>query len=213
MERHPARRIGLNHGSALTHFRSAASGRFRPWFVGGLPDKVSLSRSGDLRNSLGGGELAGALGGTSAEHGRGMSWPRTPTLRPEMAMDRRCRTRRPGHRRRVGLVPDQGSRQARPVRCGGGAAIPAPGRRRASGADQRCQPVLRVRRPDQGHGQGRSARSHRGLPGKSPVKEGQDVKTGDLLYQIEKVQFQAQVEQAKGNLTIAQAELTMPSSI
>jgi membrane fusion protein (multidrug efflux system) len=39
-------------------------------------------------------------------------------------------------------------------------------------------------------------------------KEGQDVKTGDLLYQIEKVQFQALVEQAKGNLTIAQAELT-----
>src|SRR6266849_4806968 len=39
-------------------------------------------------------------------------------------------------------------------------------------------------------------------------REGQDVKTGDLLYQIEKVQFQALVEQAKGNLTIAQAELT-----
>src|SRR5437660_4862702 len=31
-------------------------------------------------------------------------------------------------------------------------------------------------------------------------REGQDVKAGDLLYQIEKVQFQAQVDQAKANL-------------
>ena len=33
-------------------------------------------------------------------------------------------------------------------------------------------------------------------------REGQDVKTGDLLYQIEKVQFQAQVDQAKANLAV-----------
>jgi membrane fusion protein, multidrug efflux system len=39
-------------------------------------------------------------------------------------------------------------------------------------------------------------------------REGQDVKTGDLLYQIEKALFQALVEQAKGNLTVAEAELT-----
>ena len=39
-------------------------------------------------------------------------------------------------------------------------------------------------------------------------KEGQDVKTGDLLYQIEKAQFEAAVEQAKGNLSVAEAELT-----
>ena len=39
-------------------------------------------------------------------------------------------------------------------------------------------------------------------------KEGQDVKTGDLLYQIEKVQFEAAVDQAKGNLSVAEAELT-----
>ena len=39
-------------------------------------------------------------------------------------------------------------------------------------------------------------------------KEGQDVKAGDLLYQIEKVQFQAAVDQAKGNLAVAEAELT-----
>ena len=33
-------------------------------------------------------------------------------------------------------------------------------------------------------------------------REGQDVKAGDLLYQIEKVQFQAQVDQAKANLAV-----------
>ncbi|MBV9220659.1 MAG: efflux RND transporter periplasmic adaptor subunit [Methylobacteriaceae bacterium] len=36
--------------------------------------------------------------------------------------------------------------------------------------------------------------------------EGQDVKAGDLLYQIEKVQFQAQVDQAKANLASANAK-------
>jgi membrane fusion protein, multidrug efflux system len=39
-------------------------------------------------------------------------------------------------------------------------------------------------------------------------KEGQDVKEGDLLYQIEKVQFQAALDQAKANLTVAEAALT-----
>ena len=39
-------------------------------------------------------------------------------------------------------------------------------------------------------------------------REGQDVKTGDLLYQIEKVQFQAQLDQAKANLASAEAEAT-----
>src|SRR5947208_3329838 len=39
-------------------------------------------------------------------------------------------------------------------------------------------------------------------------REGQDVKAGDLLYQIEKVQFQAQVDQAKANLVSAEAEAT-----
>lgn len=39
-------------------------------------------------------------------------------------------------------------------------------------------------------------------------REGQDVKTGDRLYQIEKVQYEAQVEQAKANLAAAQAEVT-----
>src|SRR5271169_1176096 len=36
--------------------------------------------------------------------------------------------------------------------------------------------------------------------------EGQDVKAGDLLYQIEKVQYQAAVEQAEANLASAQAQ-------
>jgi len=39
-------------------------------------------------------------------------------------------------------------------------------------------------------------------------REGQDVKAGDLLYQIEKIQFQAQVDQAKANLASAEAEVT-----
>ena len=38
-------------------------------------------------------------------------------------------------------------------------------------------------------------------------REGQDVKVGDLLYQIEKVQYQALVDQAKANLAAAKAEL------
>ncbi len=39
-------------------------------------------------------------------------------------------------------------------------------------------------------------------------REGQDVKAGELLYQIEKVQFQAAVDQAKANLVVAEAALT-----
>ncbi|HUA57009.1 MAG TPA: efflux RND transporter periplasmic adaptor subunit [Candidatus Sulfotelmatobacter sp.] len=36
--------------------------------------------------------------------------------------------------------------------------------------------------------------------------EGQEVKAGDLLYQIEKIQFQAQVDQAKANVASAEAQ-------
>ena len=39
-------------------------------------------------------------------------------------------------------------------------------------------------------------------------REGQDVKAGELLYQIEKVQFQSAVDQAKANLAVAEATLT-----
>jgi membrane fusion protein (multidrug efflux system) len=38
-------------------------------------------------------------------------------------------------------------------------------------------------------------------------REGQDVKAGDLLYQIEKVQFEGLVDQAKANLAAAEATL------
>jgi len=38
--------------------------------------------------------------------------------------------------------------------------------------------------------------------------EGQDVKAGDLLYQIEKAQYQAQIDQAKANLAAAEAQAT-----
>ena len=85
-------------------------------------------------------------------------------------MDRRCRTRRPGHRGRPGLVSHAGSRRARAA-CGSGGNS-CPGCRRAAGGDQRRQPVLRVRRPDQGHRQGRAARPRRGLPGEGPVQRG-----------------------------------------
>lgn len=37
-------------------------------------------------------------------------------------------------------------------------------------------------------------------------REGQDVKAGDLLYQIEKAPYQAQVDQAKANVAAAQAQ-------
>src|SRR5216683_1253787 len=43
---------------------------------------------------------------------------------------------------------------------------------------------------------------------KALFREGQDVKSGDLLYQIEKVQFQAQVDQAKANQAAAAADVT-----
>jgi membrane fusion protein, multidrug efflux system len=39
-------------------------------------------------------------------------------------------------------------------------------------------------------------------------REGQDIKAGELLYQIEKVQFQALLDQAKANLASADAEAT-----
>jgi membrane fusion protein (multidrug efflux system) len=39
-------------------------------------------------------------------------------------------------------------------------------------------------------------------------REGQEVKAGDLLYQIEPVHFRALVDQARANLAVAEAELT-----
>jgi membrane fusion protein, multidrug efflux system len=43
---------------------------------------------------------------------------------------------------------------------------------------------------------------------KALFREGQELKAGDLLYQIEKVQFQALVDQANANLASAEAETT-----
>lgn len=47
-----------------------------------------------------------------------------------------------------------------------------------------------------------------GFLDKALFREGQDVKAGDLLYQIEKVQFQALVDQAKANVAVAEATET-----
>ncbi len=47
-----------------------------------------------------------------------------------------------------------------------------------------------------------------GFLDKVQFTEGQDVKAGDLLYRIEKVQFQSALDQAKGNLLIAEATAT-----
>src|SRR3954465_2778959 len=47
-----------------------------------------------------------------------------------------------------------------------------------------------------------------GVLEKIAFREGQDVKRGDLLYQIEKVQFEAQVQQAQANLASAEADAT-----
>jgi membrane fusion protein, multidrug efflux system len=43
---------------------------------------------------------------------------------------------------------------------------------------------------------------------KRPFVEGQDVKMGDLLYQIEKASFQASLDQAKASVAVNQAQLT-----
>ena len=48
-------------------------------------------------------------------------------------------------------------------------------------------------------------REFEGFLEKVLFKEGQHVKTGDLLYQIEKTQYQAAVDQANANLAAAEA--------
>jgi membrane fusion protein (multidrug efflux system) len=102
------------------------------------------------------------------------------------------------------LIKDHG----KPAQSAAAPAIPAPavGVRPVvtKGVSQSFEFVGRIKATDKVELRARIE----GFLEKVLFKEGQDVKTGDLLYQIEKVQFQAQVEQAKGNLTIAQAELT-----
>ena len=112
-----------------------------------------------------------------------------------------------GRRSRRGLVSDQGSRQAR--RKPPPQHDPGPGGRRAAGGDRKAS----ASPSSSSAGSRPSTRSScapasRASSKRSCSREGQDVKTGDLLYQIEKVQFQAPVDQAKANLAVAEAELT-----
>ena len=111
-----------------------------------------------------------------------------------------------GRRSRRGLVSDQGSRQARPIRRRSTIPAPAVGVRPVvtKGVSQSFEFVGRIKATDKVELRARVE----GFLEKVLFKEGQDVKTGDLLYQIEKAQFEAAVEQAKGNLSVAEAELT-----
>jgi len=120
-----------------------------------------------------------------------------PRCRPEMAMDRRCRTRRPWSSSPgwLGfLIKDHG----KPAQSAAAAAIPAPavGVRPVltKGVSQSFEFVGRIKATDKVELRARVE----GFLEKVLFKEGQDVKTGDMLYQIEKAQFEAAVEQAKG---------------
>jgi membrane fusion protein (multidrug efflux system) len=101
------------------------------------------------------------------------------------------------------LIKDHG----KPAQSAAAAAIPAPavGVRPVltKGVSQSFEFVGRIKATDKVELRARIE----GFLEKVLFKEGQDVKTGDLLYQIEKAQFEAAVQQAKGNLAIAEAEL------
>src|SRR5436853_5692714 len=86
------------------------------------------------------------------------------------------------------------------------AANPAVGVRQAAlkGISQSFEFVGRIKAVGKVDGRARVE----GFLEKVSFREGQDVKAGDLLYQIEKVQFQAQVDQTKANLASAEAEAT-----
>ena len=56
--------------------------------------------------------------------------------------------------------------------------------------------------------QGRAARPRRGFPREAAFTEGPAVKAGDLLFSIEKDQFQATVDQSTADLAAANAVLT-----
>ena len=102
------------------------------------------------------------------------------------------------------LTKDHG----KPAQAAAAAAIPAPavGVRPVvtKGVSQSFEFVGRIKATDKVELRARVE----GFLEKVLFKEGQDVKTGDLLYQIEKAQFEAAVDQAKGNLSVAEAELT-----
>ena len=85
-------------------------------------------------------------------------------------------------------------------------AAPAVGVRAASmkGVSQSFEFVGRIKAVDKVDVRARVE----GFLDKVLFREGDEVKKGDLLYQIEKVQFQALVDQAKANLVVAEAEST-----
>ena len=117
----------------------------------------------------------------------------------EIAMDRCCSDGRAADRRWRGMAVLRPCRQA----TAGGRGAAGPGGRRAAGGHEGCQPVLRVRRPRSRPSNKVELRARvEGFLEKVLFREGQDVKAGELLYQIEKVQFQAQVDQAKANLAV-----------
>jgi membrane fusion protein (multidrug efflux system) len=102
------------------------------------------------------------------------------------------------------LIKDHG----KPAQSAAASAIPAPavGVRPVvtRGVSQSFEFVGRIKATDKVELRARVE----GFLEKVLFREGQDVKTGDLLYQIEKAQFEAALQQAQGNLTVAQAELT-----
>src|SRR3954453_18107192 len=85
-------------------------------------------------------------------------------------------------------------------------ASPAVGVRPAAlkGVSQSFEFVVRIKAVDQVDVRARVE----GFLEKITFRKGQDIKAGDLLYQVEKVQFEAQVQQARANLASAEADAT-----
>lgn len=96
--------------------------------------------------------------------------------------------------------------QKPPVSAAATAPAPAVGVRSAvlKGVSQSFEFVGRIKATDKVEIRARIE----GFLEKVLFREGQDVKVGDLLYQIEKVQFQALVDQARANLAVAEATAT-----
>jgi len=94
----------------------------------------------------------------------------------------------------------------KPAASAAAQAVPAVGVRaaRMKGVSQSFEFVGRIKAVDKVDVRARVE----GFLDKVLFREGDDVKKGDLLYQIEKVQFQASLDQAKANLTVAEAEST-----
>src|SRR3954463_3151228 len=115
----------------------------------------------------------------------------------------RCKTRYWSHALLLGLLPAACNQ---PQQAAAPAPQPAVGVRLAEmrGVNQSFQFVGRIKAVSKVVLRARVE----GFLEQVAFREGQAVKTGDLLYQIEKVQFQAQLDQAKANLASAEAEAT-----